>query len=190
MNTIGVFSLTLLSALAAHATVIAPGRCPNVAVHPEFDITKYLGKWYEIQKLPNFFELGQCGTATYSLISPGVVGVFNRELLPSGATKEIYGSAVSSRVEPAKLQVKFYENTRSHPYWVLSTDYDNYALVYSCSNYGAFHLDLAWILSRHASLPQHILDYLHSILVSIGVNVDKLITTNQDAAYCGFDKSK
>lgn len=42
---------------------------------------QYLGKWHEIQRLSNSFQKGQCSTATYSLQSPGVVGVLNKELL-------------------------------------------------------------------------------------------------------------
>lgn len=42
---------------------------------------QYIGRWYEIQKLPTAFQKGECGTATYSLKSPGVIGVLNRELL-------------------------------------------------------------------------------------------------------------
>lgn len=42
---------------------------------------QYLGKWHEIQRLSNSFQKGQCSTATYSLQSPEVVGVLNKELL-------------------------------------------------------------------------------------------------------------
>lgn len=42
---------------------------------------QYLGTWYDIQRLPHSFQKGECSTATYSLKSPGVVGVLNRELL-------------------------------------------------------------------------------------------------------------
>ena len=46
-------------------------------VHP----LQYLGTWFDIQRLPHTFQKGECSTATYSLKSPGVVGVLNRELL-------------------------------------------------------------------------------------------------------------
>lgn len=47
---------------------------------PAFSL-QYIGKWYEIEKLPTTFQKGQCGTATYTAKSPGVIGVLNRELL-------------------------------------------------------------------------------------------------------------
>ncbi|XP_031720916.1 apolipoprotein D-like [Anarrhichthys ocellatus] len=185
MNVIQVISLTLLSVLAANAQVIMPGRCPKPAVQENFDTARYLGKWYDVQRLPNTFQKGECCTATYSLKSPGVVGVFNSELLADGTVSSISGSATAKNPsEPAKLQVSFFENAPHAPYWVLSTDYDNYTLVYSCTDLGVLHVDFVWIMSRHPTLPEETLEELHSKLSSFGVRVDKLLTTNQDAAYC------
>lgn len=111
MNTIQVISLTLLSLLAASAQVIKPGRWLRPAVQQKFDAARvnecsfslnlllgfqlqdsvaptittftlqYLGTWYEIQKLTHTFQKGECSTAMYSLMSPRVVGVLNREQL-------------------------------------------------------------------------------------------------------------
>ncbi|TKS79604.1 Apolipoprotein D [Collichthys lucidus] len=185
MNAIQVISLTLLSVLPANAQVIKPGRCPRPAVQPEFDAARYLGTWYDIQRLPHTFQKGECSTATYSLKSPGVVGVLNRELLADGSISTISGTAMAKDpTEPAKLLVSFFENSPPAPYWVLSTDYDNYSLVYSCTDLGILHVEFAWIMSRQPTMPEETIEELHSTLSSIGVQVDKLITTNQDASYC------
>ncbi|XP_076601717.1 apolipoprotein D-like [Chaetodon auriga] len=185
MNAIQVISLTLLSVLAANAQVIMPGRCPKPAVQENFDAARYLGTWYDIQKLPHAFQKGECSTATYSLKSPGVVGVLNRELLADGTINSISGSAMAKDPsEPAKLVVSFFENSPPAPYWVLSTDYDSYSLVYSCTDLGVLHVDFAWIMSRKPTMPEETIEELHSTLSSIGVRVDKLLPTEQDAAYC------
>ncbi|XP_028283760.1 apolipoprotein Da, duplicate 2 [Parambassis ranga] len=185
MNAVQVLSLTLLSVLAASAQVLKPGRCPEPAVQENFDAARYLGTWYEIQKLPHRFQKGECSSATYSLKSPGVVGVLNRELLADGTINSIIGSAVSkSPSEPAKLLVTFFENAPPAPYWVLSTDYDSYTLVYSCTDLGVLHAEFAWIMSRQPTLPEETVRELRSTLSSIGVNLDKMVNTNQDAAYC------
>ncbi|XP_068197109.1 apolipoprotein D-like [Antennarius striatus] len=185
MNTIQVISLTLLSALAANAQLIVPGRCPKPAVQKNFDAARYLGTWYEIQRLPHTFQKGECSSATYSLKNPGVVGVLNRELLADGTIDSISGYAMArDPSEPAKLDVYFFENSPPAPYWVLSTDYDSYSLVYSCVDLGVLRVEFAWIMSRQPTLAEETTEELHSTLSSIGVNVDKLLTTNQDAAYC------
>ncbi|CAF98955.1 unnamed protein product, partial [Tetraodon nigroviridis] len=181
MNAVQVLPLALLAALAAHAQVIKPGRCPRPAVQQEFDAARYLGTWYEIQRLPHRFQTGQCSTASYSLKSPGVVGVLNRELRADGTVYSISGTAVAEDPsEPAKLAVSFYENSPPAPYWVLATDYDNYTLVYSCTNLLVAHAEFAWILSRRPTLAQESVEELRRALSSVGVDVDKLLSTNQD----------
>lgn len=74
------------------------------------------------------------------------------------------------------------------PYWVLATDYDNYSLVYSCTDLLVTHAEFAWILSRQPTLAQETVEELRSALSSVGVDVDKLLITNQDPAYCGTMK--
>ncbi|XP_028449555.1 apolipoprotein D-like [Perca flavescens] len=184
MNTIQVISLTLLSVLAANAQFIMSGRCPKPAVQEDFDAARYLGKWYDIQGLPNTFKKGECAMATYSL-SPGVeFSVLHSELLADGTIISAIGSAIAEDPsEPAKLQF-FFENDAPVPYWVLSTDYDNYALVYSCIELGAMHAAYAGIVSRQPTLPEETIKELHGTLSSFGVGADKLLTANQDAASC------
>ncbi|KAG7470453.1 apolipoprotein D-like [Solea senegalensis] len=184
MKTMQVLSLTLLSVLAASAQIFKFGKCPKPDVQANFDATRYIGKWYEIQKLPTTFQKGECGTATYSLKSPGVIGVLNSELLDDGTINSIVGSAkVKNPAEPAKLEVSF-DLSPPGPYWVLSTDYDGHSLVYGCTDFGLFRMELSWILSREPTLCEETVEHLHSILTSVGVNVDKMVPTNQDTDYC------
>ncbi|XP_032387722.1 apolipoprotein D-like [Etheostoma spectabile] len=101
-----------------------------------------------------------------------------------GTIKSVIGVAIAEDPsEPAKLQ-SFFESADVVPYWVLSTDYDNYALVYSCISLGAVHAAFAGILSRQPTLPEETIKELQGTLSSFGVEVDKLLTANQDAAYC------
>lgn len=66
------------------------------------------------------------------------------------------------------------------PYWVLSTDYHSYSLVYSCFDYfGLFHIDFAWILARTRVLAEDVLSQLHEKLSAAGVNVNRLTVTDQ-----------
>ncbi|XP_074505845.1 apolipoprotein D-like [Sebastes fasciatus] len=184
MKAMQVISLTLLSVLAASAQVLKFGKCPKPAVQANFDATRYIGKWYEIMKLPTSFQKGECGTATYSQKSPGVLGVLNSELLDDGSINSIVGSAkVKNPSEPAKLQVSF-NGSPPGPYWVLSSDYEGHSLVYGCADYGLFRIELSWILSREPTLSEETVEELHSILSSIGVNVDKMVPTIQDETYC------
>ncbi|KAM6918458.1 apolipoprotein D-like [Xenentodon cancila] len=184
MKVTQVISLTLLLVIAAGAQVLKSGKCPNPAVQANFDASRYLGKWYEIQKLPTAFQKGQCTTANYSLTGPGEIKVLNSELLDDGTIHSVIGTAkVKDPTEPAKLEVSF-KNSPPGPYWVLSTNYDNHLLVYGCTDFGLFHVELSWILSRAPTLPEETTEELRGLLSSIGVNVDKMVPTNQDESYC------
>ncbi|CAL9689283.1 unnamed protein product [Knipowitschia caucasica] len=184
MQSVHVLSLTLLCALAASAQVISFGRCPKPAVQANFDPSKYIGRWYEIEKLPTGFQKGECGTATYSAKSAGVIGVFNSELLKDGTINSIAGSAkVKSPEEPAKLEVSF-SGTPPGPYWVLSSDYEGHSLVYGCQELGIFKGELSWILSREPTISDETREELHSILTAAGVDAGKMVRTNQDRNYC------
>ncbi|XP_042284954.1 apolipoprotein D-like isoform X1 [Thunnus maccoyii] len=185
MKAIQVISLTLLCVLAANAQLLKFGKCPKLDVQANFDATRYIGRWYEIKKLPTAFQKGECGTATYSLKSPGVIGVLNRELLDDGTTNSIVGSAkAKDPAEPAKLEVSFFETSPPGPYWVLSSDYEGHSLVYGCTDFGLFRMEFAWILSREPTLSEETTEQLHGILSAAGVNVNKLVATIQDPTYC------
>lgn len=68
----------------------------------------------------------------------------------------------------------------SSPYWVLATDYENYALVYSCTTIiWLFHLDHVWILGRNPYLPQETVTYLKNILISNNISIEKMTKTDQ-----------
>ncbi|ELK38027.1 Apolipoprotein D [Myotis davidii] len=134
-----VTALLLLSALAglfraAEGQAFHLGKCPTPPVQENFDVNKYLGRWYEIEKIPVSFEKGSCIQANYSLMENGNIKVINQELRADGTVNQIEGEASQSNfTEPAKLGVKFFWLMPLAPYWVLATDYENYALVYSCT---------------------------------------------------------
>ncbi|XP_065133272.1 apolipoprotein D [Paramisgurnus dabryanus] len=183
MKTLYVVSLTLLYVLAVNAQAISSGKCPQPAVQQNFDPTRYMGRWYEIMKIPNSFQFGECSQATYAL-SDGIVLVRNDELLADGTVSFIEGTAkITDPSEPAKLQVSFFEGAAS-PYWVLDTDYDNYTLVYSCTQLGVLRVEFSWIMSRDRTLPKETVSELLDILNANGVNTLLLTETDQRAELC------
>ncbi|XP_042525801.1 apolipoprotein D [Dipodomys spectabilis] len=157
------------------------GKCPTPPVQENFDVNKYLGRWYEIETTPVNFEKGNCIQANYSLKGNGNIKVLNQEMRPDGTVNQIEGEATQSNLtEPAKLEVKFYQLMPSSPHWILATDYENYALVYSCINVlWLFHLDQVWILGRNPYLPPETVTYLKDILTSNNMDIEKMTTTDQ-----------
>ncbi|XP_038587905.1 apolipoprotein D-like [Micropterus salmoides] len=181
MTALQVLVMLHLTAAAADAQTFQGGNCPQPSVQEDFNVTKYMGTWYEIEKLPAVFERGKCNQATYSPLTDGTVSVHNSELLSNGKINSIEGVAkVQNSTQPAILGVSFFKGVPDAPYWVLSTDYQSYALVYSCSDYlGFFHIDFAWILARTRVLTEDVIGKLHERLASAGVNTNRLTVTDQ-----------
>ncbi|XP_029314081.1 apolipoprotein D-like [Cottoperca gobio] len=176
-----VLLVLLLTAAAADAQSYHFGKCPKPSVQKDFNVTEYMGTWYEIEKLPAVFERGTCNKATYSLLADGTVKVRNAELLSNGKINSIEGVAkVKNSSQPAILDVSFFKGVPGSPYWVLSTDHQSYSLVYSCSDYfGHFHVDFAWILARTRVLTEDVISKLHDELTTAGININRLTVSNQ-----------
>ena len=143
----------------------------EVVLHVELE--KYLGKWYEIARLPFRFEDGCTDvTATYSLSKDGNVSVLN-ECLKDGKLKQTKGKAkVVDKNTGAKLKVTFFWPF-SADYWIinLGENYD-YAIVGSPSR------KYLWILSRTPQMDEKLFFQLVESIKSKGFNVEKLIKTS------------
>lgn len=140
-----------------------------------FELSKYLGTWYEIARIPNWFEKDlQKVTATYSLKANGRVEVKNQGYLKSSnELKTAMGEAwLDGNEKLARLNVSFFFLV-SAPYIVfeLAPDY-SYALVGSGKDY-------LWILSRTPQLDQKIYNGLLSKAASVGYDTSRLEKVEQ-----------
>ncbi|XP_077295529.1 apolipoprotein D-like [Arctopsyche grandis] len=169
-------------AVAIQAQVPMIGKCPDLPVKTHFDPSSYTGKWYEYAKYFAVFELkGKCITATYTAASEGVT-VLNEQInMKTNQPSSIAGTATfTENSGVAKLSVVFPSIPfgRAAPYWVLDTDYDNYAVVYSCTEFLFFHTDNVWILTRSPVPDQTIVDQAYSVMKDNGLKTSLLIPTD------------
>ena len=69
------------------------GSCPRVNVFPNFDLSRFFGKWYEICAYPNKLTLGgSCVHSTYSWTQNSGIAVYNRHI-SLGKEKQYLGTA-------------------------------------------------------------------------------------------------
>lgn len=76
-------------------------------------------------------------------------------------------------------------------YNILHTDYDNYAVVYSCDNWlnGLYHSQHAWILSRVPYMKPKYFEEAHAVLKNaVGDSYDKDVNLVFSGKDCGWEK--
>ena len=82
--------------------------------------------------------------------------------------------------DPGKLLVEFRPGSPPGTYWILGTDYDNYACVYSCSQYDGYANLSAWVLTRDPYPTLETVEQCLDIFVDNGVEVSDFITFSQE----------
>lgn len=142
------------------------------------DLNQYAGTWYEIARLPQWFQRG-CydSSATYTLNEDDTVKVVNRCLREGEEPSEAIGTArVLEGSGNAKLKVRF-DNwvSRLIPtitegnYWIIALDKDYQTVVI-----GEPSREYLWILAREPELPEDQYQALVQVAQSKGFPVEEL----------------
>ena len=175
-----------VSLLAALATTAAAGaaylylRRKNYAplpTVPHVELERYLGRWYEVARLPVPFEKNcEHVTAEYSRRAGGNIRVLNtcHKGDVNGPVKKATASARPVDATNAKLKVQFFWPFEGN-YWILDLDQADYqfALV------GEPSRKSLWLLSRQPQLAPDIRRRLIDRARELGFPVEKLLFTPQ-----------
>ena len=166
-----------LAALLLPGLLIAQSRHIDTKVIPDFNLSKYLGTWYEIARFDHSFERNMDNViAEYVLRPDGKVDVVN-----SGWRNGLYKVANGKAKQPdpvkspAHLMVSFFLFFYSD-YNVLMLDDD-----YQVSLVGSSSPDYLWILSRTPFIENDlVLDAVIKEAQRRGYDTSKLIWVDQD----------
>ncbi|UCH91816.1 MAG: lipocalin family protein [Nitrospirota bacterium] len=135
------------------------------------DLTRYAGTWYEIARLPMWFQRDCVASqAIYTLLLNGKIQVQNQCRTKSGDQKQVQGVAT---VVDTTTNAKFYVVFNN---WVAKL-FSGWGSASTTGNYWILHLDPAyqaalvgtpdreylWILSRTTTLDQTIYEQLVSL---------------------------
>jgi len=143
----------------------------------QFEVSRYLGKWYEIARLDHRFERGLTAiNAEYSLRTDGGLKVLNSGYnIETGNRDQAEGKAYFlGSPDVGSLKVSFFGPFYGG-YHIIELDKQayQYAMITGPD------LDYLWILARTPTLDQAILQRLIASAKSLGFAVDKLIFTEQ-----------
>lgn len=145
------------------------------AVTP-FDVTRYMGQWYEIVRLPNTFETGlEQITAEYFLNENGTVKVTNSGLnTKTNQRNTAIGKAKQIKPNTGELKVSFFGPFYGG-YRVIDLDQEKYSYTMITSG----GMNYFWILSREKEMPKEQLEKLVQKAKDWGFETDKLIYVRQ-----------
>lgn len=144
---------------------------PNLETVPKVEVQKYMGTWYEIARLPNWFEKNcKNATATYSLNLNGSVKVVNKCTDSANKDKIAQGIAYIDDVSTnSKLKVSFFWPFYGK-YWIieLANDY-SYAVI------GHPNRKYFWILARTPKIDEKLYNQILKRAKSKGFDVANII---------------
>ncbi len=151
----------------------------NVPATMQVDLERYQGTWYELARLPMFFQRNCVQSeARYTLREDGRIDVINRCREKDGQTNQVQGIAepqVPGKTD--KLWVQF-DNWFSRllpgltkgEYWVLYHDQD-----YRVALVGHPNREYLWLLSRSAVVTDEVREQLLDTARKQGYDTRKLV---------------
>lgn len=177
----------LLANLLVLISLLGLGACTGIpeGISPvtEFEVERYLGKWYEIARLDHRFESGlENVTATYSKRDDGGIRVINRGYDPqAGEWREAEGKAFPVG-DPGigRLKVSFFGPFYGGYNIVMLDKQDyRYSLVSGPDR------SYLWILSRTPQLEPGIKNMLVEKARQLGFDTETLIYVNHAPVTAG-----
>lgn len=149
------------------------------------DLQRYAGRWYEISRLPMWFERKCTGdiTATYTVRPDSRINVVNR-CRTQGEMISAHGIAeMPDAKHPGQLRVRFAPDWLAWlpavwgDYWILALDPD-----YRWVMVGAPSRDYLWILARTPALDEKTVLRLKDEAAKLGFNTEAMINVVNTSA--------
>ena len=154
------------------------GMPEGVAPVDDFELDRYLGKWYEIARLDHPFERGLSRvTAEYSMRDDGGVRVVNRGFsVDKGEWDEAEGKAffVESS-DQAYLKVSFFGPFYGS-YVVFELDKENYQYAFISGPNTSY----LWLLARTPTVSVEVVQHFIERSEALGFDTGSLILVDQE----------
>ncbi len=174
----------LVAVLAIDPIHAGADRSASMKTVAEVDLERYVGRWYEISRLPNRFQKGCAGnvTAEYAVRDDGRIDVVNRCRTTAGEEMKAVGVArIVDATTCAKLKVRFAPAFLSFlpmvwgDYWILdlAPDY-RYVVV------GEPSRRYLWVLAREPTLDDATYRGILERIEAQGYDPNDLVRTAHD----------
>jgi len=159
------------------------GSCPRVEPLKDFDMDKFMGEWYVIEK---FSTASSCMKYNFTKEDGKLRLVQTRQhfILDTIGVDHVYTYTgvltVPDDDKKARMRVKFPLNIAGESdFLIFDTDYNNFAGVFTCQKILFGHTKSASILSRKPTLDRAIINSLRQKLEEAGVDPDDFSIVDQ-----------
>lgn len=138
-----------------------------------FELDRYLGRWYEVARLDHSFERDlEAVSAEYTLRDDGGIKVINSgRNIDSGQIQQAEGRAYFVE-DPSigHLKVSFF-GPFFGSYVIFELDQEDYQYAFAAGN----TTDYLWLLSRSPKVSEELLEKFKSRAVELGFDLQELI---------------
>ncbi|CAH0695000.1 unnamed protein product [Spodoptera exigua] len=177
--------LLLLTIIAtASAQIPSLGWCPDFQAMANFNMNRFLGTWYEAERYFTVTELGtRCVTTHYTATPEGRILVTNEITNSLTGFKRIMEGHLQKvgREGEGRVMVKYSSVPLPYDfeYSILDTDYDSYAVMWSCSGIGPVHTQNTWLLTRDRLPSLAVMQNAYAVLDRFKISRTFFLKTNQ-----------
>ncbi|XP_072402236.1 uncharacterized protein [Diabrotica undecimpunctata] len=176
--------LLCCAVVLARAQIPSLGFCPDYLPMSEFDIESFLGKWYEAERYFQFTEVtSRCVVTDYAKGPSGKIYVSNEVTSRLTGIKRVIDGQLelSGRSGEGKFNVRYSTPLSSQAQLtVLDTDYDNYAVIWSCSGFGPIHTQSVWAMTRERLPSGPVLQKIYGVLDKYKISRNFFVKTDQE----------
>ncbi|MGB2106196.1 MAG: lipocalin family protein [Porticoccaceae bacterium] len=163
-------SLLVVSCLAISSCLSVPDGIEPIQ---NFELDRYLGRWYEVARLDHSFERGlDAVTADYSLRDDGGIRVINSGRdITSGEMQQAEGRAYFvEKSNIGYLKVSFF-GPFFGSYVIFELDHEGYQYAFVAGN----TTDYLWLLARDPVVSEEVLRNFKDKASTFGFNTEDLI---------------
>ena len=162
----------LAFSILAAALFAGPALAGPSAPTEKVELTKMMGRWYEVARLPNKIQTGcQGGTSDWQRVADGfaVVQAYHKGSLTAPVTEWKAKAKVLDPSTNAKLQMTFFNGLVKQEYWVLEHRPDQGWLILGTPGGRA-----VWLMSQRPTLPGAVKTQAVARLKQLGYDVGRL----------------